>query len=294
MFIPSLTSKLLQKLNSNSLNITFRGGSLLQVTNDKFSFKTYLNYYTEVTTNYVPVMFDFISVPKNIPNKEVYDYTIDVTFALAGENEIELANQRQAINDFRASLINTPSDTVVMDSETRNIVTSATDISLIRDVVVVNSEKRVLVSMQIFVQTGIGIVFGNNRIVDLKTNSQGASFITLSPFDFNVVMQRFTDAEMEFVKDNVESVTRSRNMTINMKLFHEDTALLRTIIADITGSGPIEQLYRLRYKIPNTQATYVGGNDGLLVVLTDGSIGSSFGTQNILDLNFRLAFNIGA
>jgi hypothetical protein len=293
MFIPSLTSKLLQKLNSNSHNVTFRGGSLLQVANDKFEFKTYTNYYTETTTAYIPVMFDYVSVPKNIPNKEVYDYTVDITFALTGENESELENQRKAINDFRAVLINQPSDTVVMESETRNIVTSATDISLIRDVVIVNAQKRILVSMQVFVQSGIGIVFGNNRIVELKPNTQGASFITLSPFDFNIVMQRFTDAEMEFIKDNVESVTRTRSMTINMKLFHEDTALLRTILNDITGVGAIEQLYRLRFKIPNTQSTYVGGNNGLLVVLTDGTISSSNGTQNILDLNFRLAFNIG-
>ena len=76
MFIPAITSKLLQQLNSNSQGITFRGGSLLQVANDKFAFTTYSNFYTETETAYVPVMFDYVSSPKNIPNKELYDYTM--------------------------------------------------------------------------------------------------------------------------------------------------------------------------------------------------------------------------
>jgi len=290
MFIQAITNKLLQKLNSNTQDVTFRGGSLLQVTNDKFEFKTFQNYYTVDTTKYTPVMFDYLSSPKNIPNKDVYDYTADVTFALSGENEAELENQRKAIDEFRASLINTPTDTIVIDGVSRNIVTSATDLSLARDVVVVNAEKRVIVSMQIFIQSGIDIIFGNSRIIEIKHNEQGTSFQTLFPFDFTITMQKFMDAEMEFTKDNVESLARNRTTTFSIRLFHEDNLLLREIIKDLNGVASLGTTYKLRFKLPSNSVNFVGGTEGLTVILTDGSINTSFGTQNTLDLNFRLAY----
>ena len=287
MFITNITNKLLQKLNSNTQEITFRGGSLLQVTNDKFEFKTYTNFYTEVTTEFIPVMFDFISSPKNIPNKEVYDYTIDVTFALTGENETELEEQREAINAFRASLINTPLNTIVIDSVTRNLVTSATDLSMVRDVVIVNAKKRVLVSMQVFIQAGIDIVFGNDRVVELRVQAETANtYVVLQPFDFNIVMQKFVDGEMEFTENNVKNIARNRTMTFNMRLFHEDNALMRDIIKDINGVADLGIVYNLRFKLPDNSQSFVEYN----VILTDGSIGSAFGTQNTLDLNFRLVY----
>ena len=288
MFIKNITDKLIQKLNTNNQDITFRGGSLLQVTNDKFEFTTYSNFYTPDTTEYIPVMFDYISSPKNIPNKDVYDYTVDITFALTGENETELQGQRVAIDQFRASLINTPLDTLTIDNVTRNLVTSATDLSMVRDVVIVNAKKRVLVSMQVFIQSGIDIVFGNNRVVELRLKKEGTPdpYIVLQPFDFNIVMQKFVDGEMEFTDNNIKHIARNRSMTFNMKLFHEDSNLIRDIIKDLNGVADLGIVYDLRFKVPNNNQSFVEYE----VVLTDGSIGSAFGTQNILDLNFRLSY----
>ena len=287
MFIKNVTDKLLQKLNSNTQDITFRGGSLLQVTNDKFEFRTFTNYYTVETTEFIPVMFDYISSPKNIPNKEVYDYTVDITFGLTGENETELQNQRLAIDAFRASLINNPLDTLVTENVTRNIVTSATDLSMVRDVVIVNAKKRVLVSMQVFIQSGIDIVFGNNRVVELRVKANPAnSYVVLQPFDFNIVMQKFIDGEMEFTQNNVKNIARNRATTFNIRLFHEDNALMQDIIKDLNGVANLGIVYQLRFKIPNNNQSFVEYD----VILTDGSIGSAFGTQNTMDLNFRLAY----
>jgi hypothetical protein len=288
MFIKNITDKLLQKLNSNTHDVTFRGGSLLQVTNDKFEFTTFTNFYTPDTTEYIPVMFDYISSPKNIPNKEVYDYTVDITFALTGENEAELENQRLAINDFRASLINTPLDTLVVGSVTRNLVTSATDLSLVRDVVILNAKKRVLVSMQVFIQSGIDMVFGNNRVVELRLKKTGTPdpYVVLQPFDFNIVMQKFLDGEMEFTENNVKSIARNRSITFNMRLFHEDSNFIRDIIKDLNGVADLGVVYQLRFKVPNNNQSFVEYD----VILADGSLGSAFGTQNTLDLNFRVAY----
>ena len=300
MFIPAITSKLLQQLNSNSQGITFRGGSLLQVANDKFAFTTYSNFYTETETAYVPVMFDYVSSPKNIPNKELYDYTIDITFALEGENETELESQREAINGFRANLVNNPLDTLTVGQTVYNLVTSATDISLIRDVVIVNAEKRVLVSMQVFMQSGIDAVFGNDRVVEIKLNEQGATYSTIIPFEFNITMAKDVDAEMEFTNNIVKSLPRNRSTLFNLKMFHEDTTIVRELIKDINGQygtvvsevltqvqTPLNKSYVIRYKLPdNTGVQYVEQT----VLLTDGSINSSLGTQNLLDLNFRVLY----
>ena len=299
MFIQSITSKLLQELNSNTQSITFRGGSLLQVAADKFSFTTYQNFYTETETAYVPVMFDYVSSPKNIPNKELYDWTVDITFALEGENEAELLAQRTAIDEFRKGLVNTPLDTLTIGQTVYNLVTSATDISLIRDVVIVNSEKRVLVSMQVFMQSGIGAVFGNNRIVEIKLNQEGASYSEIFPFEFNITMAKDVDAEMELANNNVKSLPRNRSTLFNLKMFHEDTTIVREFLKDIYGqqgvlSGEtvtqtetdLAKSYVLRYKVPNNNQQFTEYK----VLLTDGSINSSFGTQNLIDLNFRVLY----
>lgn len=300
MFIPKITDKLLQQLNSNTKSVTFRGGSLLQVANDKFEFTTFQNYYTQTTTAYVPVMFDYVSSPKNIPNKEVYDWTIDITFAMEGENETELANQREAINEFRASLVNTPLSTLTIGQTTYNLVTSATDIQLVRDVVVVNSQKRVLVSMQVFMQSGIDSIFGNNRVVEIKLNEQGASYTQIYPFEFNITMAKDVDAEMELANNNVKSLPRNRSTVFNLKMFHEDTTIMRELIKDIVGQfGALNnetvtqtetallKSYVLRFKIPNVSAIQF---TEYKVMLTDGAINSAFGTQNLLDLNFRVLY----
>jgi hypothetical protein len=288
MFIKNITDKLLQKLNSNTQSITFRGGSLLQVTNDRFEFTTFSNYYTSETTEFIPVMFDYVSSPKNIPNKEVYDYTIDITFALTGENEAQLEGQRIAINEFRAGLINVPLDTLTIGNVTRNFVTSATDLSMVRDVIIVNAKKRVLVSMQVFIQSGIDIIFGNNRVVELRIKKTGTPdpYVVLQPFDFNIVMQKFLDGEMEFTDNNVKHIARNRSMTFNMKLFHEDTVLMREVIKDLNGAANLGIVYQLRFKLPDNNQSFVTYD----VILSDGSIGAAFGTQNVLDLNFRLAY----
>ena len=290
MFIKNYTNRLIQKLNSNSNGITFRGGSLLQVANDKFQFTTFSNFYTPTTTAYVPVMFDYVSSPKNIPDKDKYEYTASITFALAGENETELENQRLAIDAFRASLINTPLDTLTIGSKTYEIVTSATDISLVREVVIVNSEKRVLVSMQVFIQSGIGSVYGNDRVVELKLNVDGTQFVELQPYEFNVIMATQPDSEMELSQSNVESIARNRTTTFNMRLYHEDTALIQEILKDIFGVSDLDRTYKMRFKVPDNAQAFVGGNNGLTVMLADGSINTSLGSNNVLDLNFKVYY----
>jgi hypothetical protein len=169
----------------------------------------------------------------------------------------------------------------------------------VRDVVIVNSKKRVLVSMQVFLQSGIDAVFGNNRVVELKLNAQGATYTQIFPFEFNITMAKDLDGEMEFSKNNVQSLARNRSTIFNLKMFHEDTTLTRELLKDVFGQSgvlvgetvtqtetPLGKSYVLRFKVPNNNQQFVEYK----VVLTDGTINSSFGTQNLLDLNFRLLY----
>jgi len=173
----------------------------------------------------------------------------------------------------------------------------------VRDVVIVNSKKRVLVSMQVFLQSGIDAIFGNNRVVELKLNTEGATYTEIFPFEFNITMAKDVDAEMEFSKDNVQSLPRNRTTIFNLKMFHEDTTLIRNLLTDIFGSSsaltgdipnqvvtqtgtPLARSYVLRYKLPNNNQQFIEYK----VLLSDGSINSSFGTQNLLDLTFRVLY----
>jgi hypothetical protein len=137
----------------------------------------------------------------------------------------------------------------------------------------------------------------------LKLNTQGATYSEIFPFEFNINMAKDVDAEMEFSKENVRSLPRNRTTVFNLKMFHEDTSLMRTILQDIFGSSsaltgdipnqvvtqtevPLSQTYMLRYKVPNNVQQFIEYK----VLLTDGSINSSFGTQNLLDLTFRVLY----
>jgi hypothetical protein len=178
-------------------------------------------------------------------------------------------------------------------------VTSATDISLVRDVVIVNSKKRVLVSMQVFLQSGIDAIFGNNRVVELKLNTQGATYTEIFPFEFNITMSKDIDAEMEFSRNNVRSLARNRTTVFNLKMFHEDTTLTRELLKDVIGQSgslvgetvtqtetALGQSYLLRFKQPNNNQQFTEYK----VILETGAINSSFGTQNLLDLTFRVLY----
>jgi hypothetical protein len=112
-------------------------------------------------------------------------------------------------------------------------------------------------------------------------------------------MAKDVDAEMEFSRNNVRSLARNRTTVLNLKMFHEDTTLIRELLKDINGQIGVlagetvtqteialGQSYVLRYKLPNNNQQFVEYK----MILSDGSMNSSFGTQNLLDLNFRVLY----
>jgi hypothetical protein len=112
-------------------------------------------------------------------------------------------------------------------------------------------------------------------------------------------MAKDVDAEMEFSKNNVEAIPRNRTTLYNLKMFHEDTTIMRSLLKDVFGQSSetvngtvvqtevsLNQSYFLRYKLPNNNMPFIE----VKVMLENGAIDSSFGTQNLLDLNFRVLY----
>jgi hypothetical protein len=117
-------------------------------------------------------------------------------------------------------------------------------------------------------------------------NAAQQTYVPISPFEFNMLMVRDTDSEMELSKTNVESIARNRTLSFSIKLFHENTALIQEILKDIVGTATLNRTYKLRFKIPENATTF----NEYTVLLTDGSLSTAFGTQNLLDLTFKVAY----
>lgn len=283
MFQDSLIEKLLEKLNNNTQGVTFRGGYLIQQTNADFAFTTYTNYYTQTTTEYVPIMFDLTSTPKNIPNKEIYDWVIDCTFSVTGETEdaTDLIAQRNAIDEFRASLTNNPIDTITDGLTTYKIVTSATDISTVSDVAIVNGKKRILVSMQVFVQSGIDITYGNEAAYSIKTGVYDYEvFDTLSTSE---TKGKSLDTAQVFGNTTVSSVAIDGSYQFNAVVLYKNTVVHNEIVKDIILGNTLNLGYTLKIEFPNLATVEKS------VILANGSINTNKG--ELISINLTMVEN---
>lgn len=251
MFQDSLIEALLEKLNNNLQNVVFKGGYLLQQTNDQFQFTTYTNYYTAVTTEYTPVMFDLTSIPKNIPNKDMYDWVIDLTISLDGESEdaTNLVAQREAINEFRADLINNPVNLLTDGDVTYKYVTSATDITTVSDVAIVNGSKRILVGMQIYAQSGLDITYGNEATYQIKTGAY--DYEVLDTLSVNESMGKTLDPAYVFGGTKMSSLAIDGAYQFNTVILYKNTDVHNEIVKDIIQGNALNLTYTLEISFPN-------------------------------------------
>jgi len=98
-----LIQSIIDLLNTNKEDVTFKIGFTQLNADRTFSFITNPNYYTTKTTQYVPVMIDFQTTALNFKEKDVYDWGVVLTLALSGddENSSELIAQKNAVEEFR-------------------------------------------------------------------------------------------------------------------------------------------------------------------------------------------------
>jgi len=271
MFQDKLVEKLFTKLNNNTQSVTFRGGYIIQTANEAFEFTTYTNYYTSTTTEYVPVMMTSSSRPKNIPNKDIYDWTFDITFAIVGESETENQAQRNAIDEFRQTLTNTPNDTVTNGTTTYNIVTTATDIAIISDTVVVNGRSRSLVSMQVYVQSGINVWYGNSVGYSIKRNGVTEDAIYLDILSTSDAKSKTLDSAFVFGSSTTSSVAIDGIYVFKGVVVYKNDDILNAIVEDILKGDNINYLYDFTIEYPNIAPITK------TMLLSNGSINTSLG-----------------
>jgi len=290
MLQDKLVEHLLAKLNTNPRNITFKGGYLLQQTNESFEFTTWTNYYTSTTTEYVPVMFDSTSTPKNIPNKQIYDWTINMVCALDGEVEryddydtvtTNLTKQRKALDWFRQELTNSPLDTVVSDSVTYQIITTATDIQLIQDTMVVDGKKRSVVNMQINVQSGIDIWYGNQVTYSLKLDSELATeYLALDLLSSVDAKSKSLDSAQVIGDTSTKSVGIDASYVFKGVVLYKNDDLLNNLVKDILGEQIVNYKYTLKIAYPNITEIEK------TVFLSNGSVNTTLGQLVSISVEF--------
>lgn len=280
-FQNSLIQYLLNKLNTNTQNIVFKGGEFIQQSNTKFEFKAYPTYYSPgVTTEYVPIMFDTTNTPKNIPNLDLYDWTIDVTFALTGEQETDLTNQLNAIEELRKDLINNPTDIIINNGDNYKIITSATNVSKTSDIIILSGEKRIFIAMQIFIQSGISIHFGNEPIYELKEIND--SFEIINPISVDFLLGKGLETNQTLTENNTQSLAINKSREIVIIIYQSDLTVIDKILNDIYGNGNMNTIYNFKFKFRPTD-TYVER----IVLLESGNISTKLGGINILTLKFK-------
>lgn len=152
------------RLNANANGVVFEGGYLIQTAGDNYQYQNTTNYYTEETVNYVPVTFGFIGEPEVLPTQDIINWNILVTMDLEGDYDTDpiLVAQVKSIEEFRAGLEQNSRDTL----EGYRIATKVSPFS--KDEHVTRAgKKRISVSFELDVTTGIGIFFGNDVIYTL-------------------------------------------------------------------------------------------------------------------------------
>lgn len=303
-FQRTLIQYYVDKLNTQNSNLNndfvFRTGYLIQKTDLKFEFDSFPNYYSKETTRFIPVMVDTIDRPRNIPNKDVTEWTISIQFLLEGESDSDphFIQQYNALEAFRKDLVNQPLAVIQSGSDKYLAVHSSTTINRSGGVSVLNGRKVIPVGMQIFATTSIGLDYGNTLILGVKrSQDSNQDYVRLIPLEVIISSSKTLESEMEFGDRFATSVPLNRFLDFSVRM-NLDTQLLITqdFVDDIMGDTSIEKSYDLQISYPNElkqlgiATPMVNKTYTYRVVLESGVIVFSLGGITSLDLRFKVKY----
>lgn len=280
-----LTDYLTTKLNANTKGVTFNTASLIEQSDLSYETTTYTNYYTKVTTQYIPAVYFFSSKPKNIPGKDAYDWVITLQVSLTGEGdeETELIAQSEALEEFRKSLVDTPTGTFLLGATVYNFITSASDIVKIGDVEVQSGNKRILLAMDIYITNGIGLQYGN--AFTLKLGLTGDTLYDIQPFNVSFIKGKSLETEMPITQTlgNALSVAIDGVFRIDLSMYFEEIAIMYELFSEILSQETtINKKYDIEITTPSTVVTKT-------VILNGGTITANLGTNIILGIQLSEA-----
>jgi hypothetical protein len=284
----------------------FRTGYLIQKADLKFEYDTYPTYYSKETTQFIPVMVDTIDRPRNIPGKDVSEWTISIQFLLVGESDSDpyFIEQYSALEAFRRDLVDEPIAVIPSGSEKYLTVHSSTTINRSGGVSILNGKKVIPVGIQIFATTSLGLDYGNNVILKIYDSTLSESEwqisqtpTTIVPLEFIISSAKTLESEMEFGDSFATSVPLNRFLDFSVRMNLDTTlALTKTFIDDIAGQVGIEKPYQLEFVFPGklselgitspmTNTTY-----SYRVLLESGVAVFSLGGITTLDLRFKVKY----
>lgn len=287
-------------------DFVFRTGYLIQKTDLKFEFDTYPTYYSKETTQFIPVMVDTIDRPRNIPEKDVTEWTLSLQFLLVGESDTDpyFVEQYTALEAFRKDLVDVPIGVVNSALEKYLVVHSSTTINRSGGISILNGKKVIPVGIQIFATTSKGLHYGNNLLLQMYDSTFANNEWTIAetptaivPLEFIVSSVKTLESEMEFGETFATSVPLNRFLDFSVRVnLDTQMALTNSFMNDILGGVGIDKPYKLRFSyiseylsagltspIPSTFYEFE-------VLLESGVAVFSLGGITTLDLRFKVKY----
>ena len=278
-FLDAVQKEFNERLNKTKVGKVFVMGQFIQQSDTEFRFVVNPNSVTTYRTSYIPCMLTGIDTPKNIPNKDLYEWVFTLTIALGGEDEKRepQLSERKALDEFRKDLVNNAQFSVTVGEDKYNAVTTAFHISLLSDTIILSGKKRTLVSMQIGMQSGIDAFFGNDVKISLALESAPTTFFAINKIDSSFKKNKIASGGFPLVAGTKTfNIATDSSYVYNTTVFYEDNNLLNGVVEEIWKNGSINQKYILKTEfapisnIPNRTVLLNGGiiNDVLGQPLT--------------------------
>lgn len=235
MELQTISTYLTDKLNANSKGILFRTGYLIQSSDTAYEFKTHPNYYTETINNYTPVMFDLLGDPQKVPNQDITDWNILMSVILTGDKETDadLILEQEALDEFRLGLINNPIDTL----DGYRLTVSASPISRDNDIKIRGAKKRITVSMEISISTGLNVYFGND--VGITLALEGETPNSIFALSSSIVNGKTEETESDLTGSSALTKTIARDGTTryDMSFLFDNSDIHNEVVKGISAFG---------------------------------------------------------
>ena len=260
MNLETLATYFTDKLNANSVDELFVAGYLIQTSGTEYKFSTFPNYFTEVENVYTPAMFSFIGDPQKVPNQDITNFNIILEFVLTGDSEQDpiIINQQAAIEEFRLGIVNNPTDTL----DGYKLVSSASPITTesLNDR---SAKKRIRVSMELAVTTGVNIWFGNDVTTTLSLSGNTAN--NVFAISKSIINGKTEETESDLTENDARTKTVARDGTAryDMSFIFDNSDILNEVVKDVSNfGGSVNKKYDLVFTFPQftlTKSVIVSG-----------------------------------
>jgi hypothetical protein len=145
---------------------------------------------------------------------------------------------------------------------------SATMLNPIGGIVTTGGGKRTLSQMQIFVELGIDMHYGNEGTYQFKKD--GGTYETFKPISVEFNLGKADDDNQTIGDSNSEAVAIAKLRTVTISMYDENLDFITDIYDDLIGDGDMNTLYFFNFKVrepfgfKTRRLLLIGGNVPLI------------------------------